>query len=91
MVYHPAEKVILQAAHTFLSTRGQNSYATVRPVFSVTYKLSEISRFVWFSLPGCDRHRMFDPHFNKERVYTENTEEGVGFTLQNNNCLLTRG
>ncbi len=85
LVYHPAEKVILQAGAHLLKYSGTNSYATVRPVFSVTYKLSEISRFVMGSLPGCDRHRMFDPHFNKERVYTENTEEGVGFTLQNNN------
>jgi len=85
MVYQPSEKVVLQAGAHLLKYSGTNSYATAKPVFSVTYKLSDISRFVMGSLPGSNSHRMFDPHFNKERVYTENTEEGVGFTLQNDN------
>lgn len=85
LVYLPSEKVLLKAGAHLLGYSGINRYSMVKPLFSVTYNLSEKSRFVIGSLPGSGSHRMLDPHFNKERLYNENSEDGVGFTMQNDN------
>jgi hypothetical protein len=79
LVYHPDEKVALRLGAHLLSYSGTNKFSLIKPVYSATWLFSENTRFTMGSLSGSDEHRMFDPHFNKERLYNAYTEDGVQF------------
>ncbi|MBP8960070.1 MAG: hypothetical protein KBG40_06550 [Bacteroidales bacterium] len=57
---------------------------SIRPhlLFSVNWKLSEKSILTLGALDGCDKHRMYDPHFNAERIYSDFDETGASFVTE---------
>lgn len=79
LIYHPDEKVALRLGAHLLSYSGTNKFSLIKPVFSTTWHFSENTFFTIGSLTGSDEHRMFDPHFNKERIYNAYSEDGVQF------------
>jgi hypothetical protein len=83
LVYSPSGKVTLRAGTHLLSYSGAGKFSQVRPVFSTTLNLSEKTSFTIGSLSGCDKHRLFDPHFNSERLYSAYAEDGFQFTSAN--------
>jgi hypothetical protein len=77
LVYAPTTKVTLRAGANLLSYSGTNKFTRVKPVFSTTYNFAKYGSVTLGSLAGSDSHRMFDPHFNKERLYTDWSEDGI--------------
>lgn len=76
LVYNPSEKISLNGGIHLLKYWGADHFSSVRPVFSATLKISENTHLTIGSLPGSNTHRMYDPHFDKERFYTEFAEDG---------------
>lgn len=51
-------------------------------LFSARWKVSGRSTITLGALDGCDRHRMYDPHFDSERLYSWYTENGASFVTE---------
>ncbi len=79
LIYNPDEKVTLHLGAHLLSYSGTNIFSKIKPVFSTTWHFSKNTCFTIGSLSGSDEHRMSDPHFNKERIYNEYSEDGLQF------------
>lgn len=79
VVYVPSGKITLNLGAHLVSYLGTNKYSLAKPLFSLVYKFSEKCSFTIGSLSGSDTHMMFDPHFNKERLYNEYSEDGIQF------------
>jgi hypothetical protein len=76
----PSSKVSLKAGVHILKYYGTEKFSQIRPVFSTTLKLSRQTTLVLGTLSGPDQHRMFDPHFYRERMYNEYMEDGIQLT-----------
>ena len=85
LVYRPAEKVSLRLGTHLLSYSGTNRFSLIKPVFSTTWHFSENTCFTIGSLTGSDKHRLPDPHFNKERIYNAFSEDGLQLRTSNDN------
>jgi hypothetical protein len=83
LVYSPSEKITLRAGTHLLKYSGTKKFSQIKPVFSVSLKLSDKSTLTLGSLSGSDKHRLFDPHFNKERLYDNYLEDGFQLTTIN--------
>jgi hypothetical protein len=79
LVYMPDEKVTLHLGAHLLSYSGTNKFSVVKPVFSTTWHFSQNTCFTIGTLSGSEEHRMFDPHYNKERIYNAYSEDGLQF------------
>lgn len=80
LVYNPSEKISLRAGGHFLKYWGDEGFEMIRPVFSTAIDLSSSTTLIIGSLSGSDSHKMFDPHFNSERLYTDYDEQGIQVT-----------
>ncbi len=85
LVYRPAGKVILRLGAHLLSFSGTNNFSLIKPVFSTSWHFSENTFFTIGSLSGSDKHRMLDPHFNKENIYNAFSEDGLQLRTSNDN------
>ena len=83
LVYRPAEKVTLRLGTHLLSYSGTNRFSLIKPLFSTSWRFSENTCFTIGSLPGSDKHRLLDPHFNKERIYNAFSEDGLQLRTSN--------
>jgi hypothetical protein len=80
LVYSPSGRVTLRGGVHILKYAGLKKISEFRPVFSATVKLMENTSLTIGSLSGSDRHQLFDPHFNSERLYTDYSEDGFQTT-----------
>jgi len=85
LVYKPAEKITLRLGAHLLSYSGTNKFSLIKPVFSTSWHFSENTCFTIGSLPGSNQHMMFDPHFNKERIYNAFSEDGLQLRTSTDN------
>jgi hypothetical protein len=83
IVYSPSKKVRLLLGTHLLNYSGADRISQAKLVFSTTYNFSENTFLTLGTLNGADKHRMLDPHFNNERIYTANLEEGLQFVTEN--------
>jgi hypothetical protein len=83
IIYSPSGKVILRGGIHLLSYSGTGRFSQFRPLFSATLNLSEKTSLTIGSLSGCDKHRLFDPHFNNERIYSSYVEDGFQLIARN--------
>jgi len=83
LVYSPSGKVTLRAGTHLLKYSGTGKFSQVRPVFSTTLNLSEKTSLTIGTLSGSDKHRLFDPHFDRERLYNAYAEDGLQLTSGN--------
>jgi hypothetical protein len=83
LVYSPTGKITLRAGTYLLKYSGTGKFSQIRPVFSTTLKISDKTSLTIGSLSGCDKHRLFDPHFDSERLYSAYAEDGFQFTTAN--------
>ncbi|MCX6325701.1 MAG: hypothetical protein NT144_03465 [Bacteroidia bacterium] len=83
LIYAPSGKVTLRAGIHLLKYSGTKKFSQVRPVFSATLNLSEKTSLTIGSLSGCDKHRLFDPHFDRERLYSAYAEDGFQLSSSN--------
>jgi hypothetical protein len=80
LLYIPSRKVTLRAGAHLLNYSGTNKFSQIRPVFSTTLNFSEKTSLTIGTLSGSDKHKLFDPHFNSERLYDAYAEDGVQLT-----------
>ncbi|NMC37542.1 MAG: hypothetical protein GYA41_04380 [Bacteroidales bacterium] len=85
IVYSPSDKLKLSLGAHLLNYSGTNRFHLVKPVFSTSIRITENMFFTMGSLSGSDEHRMFDPHFNKERLYNAFPEDGLELGFLNDN------
>ncbi|HUX56684.1 MAG TPA: hypothetical protein VMV77_06905 [Bacteroidales bacterium] len=83
LVYSPSEKVTIRAGTHFLKYAGLTKFSQIKPIFSATLNLTEHTSLTIGSLSGSDRHQLFDPHFNSERLYSNYSEDGFQVTTSN--------
>jgi len=83
IVYLPSHKLTLRLGIHLLSYSGTNKFSLIKPVFSTSYYFSEHSSVTIGSLSGSDKHNMFDPHYNRERMYNAYSEDGLQFITSN--------
>jgi hypothetical protein len=81
--YSPSGKVMLHAGGHFLKYSGADKFTQIRPVFSATVNLSEKTSLTIGSLSGSDKHQLFDPHFDAERLYNAYVEDGFQLKTKN--------
>lgn len=80
LVYKPAVNIALRAGGHFQKYWGSGRFDEIRPLFSTSVGLSPNTTLTLGSLSGSDEHRMFDPHFNSERLYSNYAEDGLQIT-----------
>lgn len=80
LIYKADEKVSLSFGAHLLSYSGTGQFNDLRPVFSATYSFSERTFFRIGTLKGSNEHRMFDPHFKREKMYSDYAEDGLQLT-----------
>lgn len=80
IVYATSPKVTLRAGARILKYSGTGRFSEIRPVFATTFNLSDKSGLTIGSLPGCDKHQLFDPHFDREKLYKAYAEDGFQLT-----------
>jgi hypothetical protein len=83
LVYSPSGKITLRAGIHLLKYSGTEKFSQVRPVFSTSLNLSAKTLLTIGTLSGSDKHRLFDPHFNRERLYNAYAEDGFQVTSEN--------
>jgi hypothetical protein len=77
VVYSPFKRLSLSLGGQILSYAGTEKIKSPILIFSTRYKISSSTTIIVGSLDGCDKHRMEDPHFYRERLYTAYTESGL--------------
>lgn len=85
LVYSPSSKISLKAGIHLLKYSGADKFTQVRPVFSTTLNLTEKTSITIGTLSGSDKHQLFDPHFNSERLYNAYAEDGFQLTTVTDN------
>jgi len=83
LVYSPSSKVTIRTGAHLLKYSGLKKFSQVKPIFSATVSLLEHTSLTIGSLSGSDRHQLFDPHFNSERLYSDYSEDGFQVTTSN--------
>jgi hypothetical protein len=83
LVYKPSGKVTIRAGTHLLMYSGTDNFTLIKPVFSTSLNISEKTILPLGTLSGCDRHLLFDPDFDSERLYTNYSEDGFQFTSSN--------
>lgn len=85
IIYTASEKFYLRMGAHMLSYSGTGRFTDISPVFSAVYRISERSILTAGTFPGCYRHRLFDPHYNSERLYNMYSEDGLQYFFANGN------
>jgi hypothetical protein len=83
LVYKPSGKVTIRAGTHLLMYAGTDNFTLIKPVFSTSLNISEKTVLTIGTLSGCDKHLLFDPDFDSERLYTNYSEDGFQFTTSN--------
>lgn len=82
LVYTMKPGITVKAGVHLLKYSGTDRFSVARPTISATYDFSDEASLTIGSFSSGNRHSMFDPHFDLERLYTENTEEGLLFKFR---------
>jgi hypothetical protein len=85
LVYSPSSNLILNGGIHMLNFSGTGKIYKIRPVFATSLFLSDELKLTIGTLYGSDSHKLFDPHFNTERIYTNYNEEGFQLTKTGKN------
>lgn len=83
LIYKPSAILTLRGGVHLLWYYGSENFTQIRPVISTSLNISENTVFTLGALSGSDTHKMFDPHFYSERLYTNYLENGFQFTHKN--------
>jgi hypothetical protein len=84
LVYKASDKITIKAGVHLLKYSGMTRFARSLPLFSASLALSQNTVLTVGSLSGSEKHQMFDPHFDSERIYVANAEEGLQLKTINN-------
>ncbi len=80
LVYSLSDRVTIKAGTYLLKYSGRNNFTKALPVFSTSLRLTEKTTLVMGTLSGSDSHKLYDPVFSRERLYSDYNEEGFQVT-----------
>lgn len=85
LIWTPSD-IISVSGGLFVSLwSGFDDKPDIDPVFTVSIDIDSRTRLTAGSLQGPDRHRMFDQHYAREKLYTSFVEEGVQIVFRSEN------
>ena len=87
LIYRPSAEVTLRLGMHLLSYSGTDKFSVIKPLFSTTFNFSENSSLTIGSLSASYKNELFDPHYNRERLYTNYSEDGLQFRIFNEHLL----
>jgi len=79
LIYCLTDRLNIQIGAHLLNYAGSKKLAAPKLVFSTSYNLTKNSTLTLGTLNGSEKHRLADPHFDKERLYKYYTENGLQF------------
>jgi len=82
ITYSPAEKFEISAGLHQQIYSGEPEFRKPKLLVSARWKVTRNSTLTLGAFDGGNRHRMFDPHFDSERIYTSYTENGASFVTE---------
>jgi hypothetical protein len=84
LIYSPSKKIRIQLGAHLLGYSGTTKLSQNKLVFSTTYNFTKNTFLTVGTLNGSDKHRMLDPHFDKERLYNYSySEDGLQLVTEN--------
>lgn len=81
LLWEPGEGIEVKGGLFISVWSGFDGSPVIKPVFSTSYEVFPGARLTIGSLDGPDKHRMFDPHFENEKIYSDFQEEGFQFVV----------
>ena len=84
VIYYPYSNLSIRLGAHILNYSGAGKLSQIKPVISTTLSFSEKTSFTLGSLEGCENRKLFDPLFDFERIYTNNSENGFEFITEQN-------
>lgn len=81
-VYYAGSRFRVKAGLQLIQYSGINNFTDVWPVFSAHTKLSDNLDLVLGALKGNVHHRLIEPIFNPENIYSRPVETGMQFLFQ---------
>ena len=84
LVYSPTSKITLRGGAYLLKYHGLEKFSQIKPVLSTTLYLTKTTTLTIGTLSGSEKHQLFDPHFNSERMYNAYNENGFQLTSRTN-------
>ncbi len=79
ILFFPTSKFSIRIGAHLLNYSGAGKFSQIQPVISSKYRFSDRTSLTLGSLDGCEKHRLFDPVFDQERMYNKNSENGIEF------------
>ena len=76
-VYSPVPVIKMSLGVQLQSYAGAASINSPVLIFSTSFRLTRKTTLVLGTLDGCEKHRLDDPVFYRERMYTAQTESGL--------------
>lgn len=76
-VYSPLKRLEITLGVQILNYAGTDKIRTPMLIFSTKYKIAKNTSLIFGALDGCDKHRMDDPNYYAEKLYTNYTENGI--------------
>jgi hypothetical protein len=77
LIYSPVKKFSLSLGTNISGYAGDQGFEKPELVFSSTWNITPKSRIIIGTLDGSDKHRMEDPVFHSEKLYTAYNENGI--------------
>ena len=84
IMYFPYQNLSIKVGVHVLNYSGTGKLSQVKPVISTKYRFSDRTSLTLGSLDGFEQHQMFDPLFDSEMMYNQNSENGLEFLSKNN-------
>jgi hypothetical protein len=77
LVYSPGKKFTIELGTHVSGYAGESGLEIPELVFSSTWNITPGSRIIIGTLDGSDKHRLEDPVFHNEKLYTAFNENGI--------------
>jgi hypothetical protein len=84
LLYFPSSKFSVRLGAHVLNYSGAGKFSEIKPVITSKLRFSDRTSLTLGSLDGCEKHRLFDPLFDAERMYSKNSENGIEFLTEQN-------
>jgi hypothetical protein len=79
LLYYPFKNLYLKFGFHLLNYSGTGTMSEIKPVIATKFNFSPGTSLTMGSLEGNEKHQMLDPLFDVERLYTNNSENGIEF------------
>jgi hypothetical protein len=82
VLFYPSANFSVRVGAHIVNYSGAGKLSQIKPVISSKLWFSDKTFLTLGSLDGCEKHRLFDPVFDQERMYSNNSENGIEFLTQ---------